>query len=435
MDLDLSESELRVLASLIEKEGATPDNYPLTTKALVSACNQKTSRDPVTSLTEADIDAAMLSLRDRGLARSLRPTGSRAWKHRHVVPEIIALDDAELAVMAVLALRSAQTSGELRTRTERLHSFDSVEQVDATLHRLAQRQPPLVSNVGRGPGQSQDRWVQLLGDTGQEAVTATSSAAAVMSPAGGPQRTEAFRQLHGSGLFVMPNPWDRGSARLLEEKGFPALATTSAGFGRAIGKDDQEVSRDELVAHVADLTSFIGVPLNVDSERLFPDDPGGIAETARLLAAAGAAGVSIEDYNPATKSIDPIAAAVEAVAEAVAACDTHNLVLTARAENHLYGQVDLDDTVARLIAFRDAGAEVLYAPGLADLDEIELLVASVEHPVNVLAWPSGPSVDQLRSVGVRRVSIGGAMYNAAAATLSAAADELLTSGTSTYAIR
>lgn len=434
MDLDLSESELRVLAALIEKERATPDNYPLTTNALVSACNQKTSRDPVTSLTEADVDAAMLSLRDRGLARSLRPTGSRSWKHRHVVPEAIPLDDAELAVVAVLALRSAQTSGELRTRTERLHPFDSVEEVESTLEQLARRDPPLVCNIGRGPGQSQDRWVQLLGDTGERpTVTSTGvHSPATTIPSGGPQRTAEFRRLHEAGLFIMPNPWDRGSARLLEGKGFPALATTSAGFGRAIGKDDQEVTRDELVAHVADLTSFIGVPLNVDSERLFPEEPGGIHETVRLLAKAGASGVSIEDYNPATRSIDPIGPAVDAVDEAVAACAAHDVVLTARAENHLYGQVDLDDTVARLAAFRDAGADVLYAPGLSDLDEIELVVASVEHPVNVLAWPTGPAVDELRSVGVRRISIGGAMFNAAAATVAAAADELLTSGTSSY---
>ncbi|RZV48625.1 MAG: isocitrate lyase/phosphoenolpyruvate mutase family protein [Acidimicrobiales bacterium] len=289
-------------------------------------------------------------------------------------------------------------------------------------------------NVGRSPGQSQDRWVQLLGETGHtlEPASPPTSHAPLH---GGRQRTDVFRQLHAADLFIMPNPWDRGSARLLQEKGFPALATTSSGFGRAIGKDDQEVTRDELVAHVADLTSFITVPLNVDSERLFPDEPGGITETVRLLAAAGASGLSIEDYNPQTSSIDPIGAATEAVAEAVEAGAAHDIVLTARAENLLYGVDDLDDTVERLAAYGAAGAEVLYAPGLADIDLIELVVDSVDQPINVLARPNGPSVESMRAVGVRRVSIGGAMFNATAATLRAAADELLSSGTSTYAAR
>src|SRR4051794_12525992 len=115
--------------------------------------------------------------------------------------------------------------------------------------------------------------------------------------------TDTFRALHTEGLFVMPNPWDRGSARILQEVGFRALATTSAGFARSIGKNDQQVTRDELVAHVAELTSVLDIPLNVDSERLFPDDAGGITETVRLLAEAGAAGCSIEDFRPSTRSI------------------------------------------------------------------------------------------------------------------------------------
>lgn len=251
------------------------------------------------------------------------------------------------------------------------------------------------------------------------------------SPAG-PAHTETFRALHVSGTFIMPNPWDRGTALLLQNAGFPALATTSAGFARSIGKDDQELTRDELVAHVADLTACLSIPLNVDSERLFPDDPGGIAETVRMLADAGAAGCSIEDYNPQTKQIDELAAATDAVAAAVAACAEHGLALTARAENHLYGVNDLDDTIARLLAYQTAGAEVLYAPGPRTAADIGRLVASVDRPLNVLALHNGPSVPELEALGVRRVSIGSNLYNATTNALRVAAKELLEHGTSLY---
>ncbi len=248
-----------------------------------------------------------------------------------------------------------------------------------------------------------------------------------------PGHIDSFRALHQSGFFIMPNPWDRGSALMLQEAGFDALATTSAGFARSIGKDDQELTRDELVAHVADLTSYISVPLNVDSERLFPDDPGGVAVTVRLLAEAGAAGCSIEDYDPETDRIDELDAAVEAVAAAAAACADHGLVLTARAENHLYGINDLENTLTRLQAYEAAGADVLYAPGPRSAADIGRIVDSVDRPVNVLARPDGPSAPELKAIGVRRMSIGSTLYNATARTLRNAAAELLEHGTSLYA--
>src|SRR5205807_4898901 len=164
-----------------------------------------------------------------------------------------------------------------------------------------------------------------------------------------------FRALHArERLFVMPNPWDIGSARLLASCGFEALATTSAGFAWSIGKVDQTVTRDELVAHVAALAAATSLPLNVDSERCFPDDPGGVAETVTQLADAGAAGFSIEDYDPATDCIDDVDVAAERVSTAAEA--GAGMVVTGRAENHLHGVDDLDDTIARLIAYRDAGA-------------------------------------------------------------------------------
>jgi 2-methylisocitrate lyase-like PEP mutase family enzyme len=251
-------------------------------------------------------------------------------------------------------------------------------------------------------------------------------------------RRARFRELHDrEQLFVMPNPWDIGSARLLASCGFEALATTSAGLAWSLGKHDQEVTREELVAHVAGLTAATDLPLNVDSERCYPDDPGGVAETVALLADAGAAGFSIEDWNPATGSIDPVEVAAERVATAAGAAHhlPQPLVLTGRAENHLHGVDDLDDTIARLIAYRDAGADVVYAPGLSDLDQIAAVVAAVGVPVNVLARPAGPSVAELASAVVRRVSTGGALAASAYGALLAGARELQTDGTSQYATR
>jgi 2-methylisocitrate lyase-like PEP mutase family enzyme len=223
------------------------------------------------------------------------------------------------------------------------------------------------------------------------------------------ERRERFRALHAADeLFVMPNPWDVGSARLLAAAGFEALATTSAGFAWALGKHDQTVTRDELVAHVKEIAAATDLPLNVDSERCYPDDPGGVAQTVALLAEADAAGCSVEDYDPATQSLDQVGVAAERVAAVVEASRglSEPMVVTARAENHIRGSDDLDDTIARLLAYRDAGADALYAPGLVDLEQIASVVAAVEIPLNVLILPGGPTVAELAGVGVRRVSTG-----------------------------
>ncbi|MEV6302305.1 isocitrate lyase/phosphoenolpyruvate mutase family protein [Actinoplanes sp. NPDC051861] len=246
---------------------------------------------------------------------------------------------------------------------------------------------------------------------------------------------DRFRALHESGTFLLPNPWDVGSGRLLESLGFAALATTSSGLAASLGKLDQQVTRDELVAHVAALTAAVTVPVNVDAERLFANTVVGIGESVDLLAEAGASGISIEDYDPVTGSVETLAAGIERVAAAAEACARHGIVLTARAENHLYGQGDLDDTIARLIAYRDAGAEVVYAPGLRDRDEIARLVEAVKAPVNVLAVGGGPSVAELAEVGVRRVSTGGALAWAAYGAARDAARELLDAGTTTFRSR
>ena len=249
-------------------------------------------------------------------------------------------------------------------------------------------------------------------------------------------RRARFRALHQRDqLFVMPNPWDIGSARLLESAGFEALATTSAGLAWTLGRLDQQVSRDELVAHTAAIARATSLPLNVDSEGCYADEPGGVGETVRLLIAAGAAGCSIEDYDPRTQRILDISTAAERVAEAVEAARSVDepLVLTARAENHLYGIDDLDDTIERLLAFREAGADVAYAPHLRDLDQIRRIVDALGIPVNVLALPGAPNVAQLAEAGVRRVSTGGFLAKAAYGTLLSAARELKENGTSSYA--
>jgi 2-methylisocitrate lyase-like PEP mutase family enzyme len=249
-------------------------------------------------------------------------------------------------------------------------------------------------------------------------------------------RRARFRALHErEQLFLMPNPWDVGSARLLEAAGFEALATTSAGFAWSLGRPDQNVSRDELVALVATLAAATDLPLNVDSERCYPDDLGGVTRTVELMREAGAAGFSIEDYNPDTGSMDDVAAAAERVAEAAEASRRQEepMVLTGRAENHIRGVHDLDDTIKRLIAYRDAGADVVYAPGLTDLDQIARVVEAVRIPLNVLALPSAPSLGDLASAGVRRISTGSLLAGVAYGALLEGARELREEGTSRYA--
>ena len=250
------------------------------------------------------------------------------------------------------------------------------------------------------------------------------------------ERRARFAELHArDGIFVMPNPWDAGSAKLLAGCRAEALATTSAGFAWTLGRLDGRVARDELVAHVAQVAAATPLPLNVDSERCFPDDPGGVAETVRLLGTAGAAGCSIEDWNPVDGRIEDVGLATERVAEAARAARGFDppMIVTGRCENHLHGVDDLDDTIARLVAYRDAGADCLYAPWLSSIDQIEAVVDAIAGPVNVLATPPTPPVPELARVGVRRVSTGSLLASAAYGALLAGARELLADGTSTYA--
>lgn len=243
---------------------------------------------------------------------------------------------------------------------------------------------------------------------------------------------ERFSRLHDSGIFIMPNAWDIGSALVLQSLGFEAIATTSSGFAASLGRHDQHLSLGELGVHVADLCHAIDIPLSVDAEAGYAVESEGLPRTIGVLGGAGAAGVSIEDYMP-DRGLLGVEEATDRVGRFVAAAREDGMTVTARAENHLYEIDDLDDTISRLKAYADAGADVLYAPGLIDLDQIQRLVAEVERPVNVLLIPGGPSVGELGDVGVRRVSTGGTLTFAAYGALAEAARELLESGTSEYA--
>ena len=247
------------------------------------------------------------------------------------------------------------------------------------------------------------------------------------------KKRSRFRELHDS-KFIIPNPWDAGSARLLASLGFEALATTSAGHAASLGRLDGEVTRDEAIEHARAISNATPLPVSADLENGFGDTPEEVAATVELATDAGLAGCSIEDCARDDQTLYERALAVERVRAAVTAAqgDPVPLVLTARAENYLRGNPDLADTIGRLQQFQEAGADVLYAPGLRDLDEIRRLVAEVDRPVNVLLRPDGPSVPQLAEVGVRRVSVGGALGWVANAALLEAARELHDKGTAKF---
>ena len=223
-------------------------------------------------------------------------------------------------------------------------------------------------------------------------------------------KAAAFRALHEGDPFVIPNPWDAGSARVLAALGFEALATTSSGFAFALGRLDGGATLDDVTAHVAALDGATDLPLSVDLENGYGPDPESVASAITAIAGAGAVGGSIEDYDPAAGRIYELGEAVERVAAAVDAARGLGFpfMLTARAENHLRGNRDLDDTIVRLQAFERAGADVLYAPGLRSIDDITRLCAAVSKPVNVLAR-ADLSFAELAAAGAQRVSVGGSL--------------------------
>jgi 2-methylisocitrate lyase-like PEP mutase family enzyme len=251
-------------------------------------------------------------------------------------------------------------------------------------------------------------------------------------------RTEAFRELHARpGAFPIPNPWDAGSARILAALGFEALATTSGGLAYSLGRRDAQglVTRDEALAHASSIVEATHLPVSADLENGFGDDPETVAETIGLAGAVGLAGASIEDATTRPDDpIHPLGLAVERVTAAVEAARAlpSGFVLTARAENHLYGRDDLADTIARLQAFEEAGADVLYAPALRTLDDVRAVCSSVAKPVNVLAWRGLGDLDALAEAGASRVSVGSGLAVAAYTAFLRAAQELREQGTFGY---
>jgi 2-methylisocitrate lyase-like PEP mutase family enzyme len=249
----------------------------------------------------------------------------------------------------------------------------------------------------------------------------------------------AFQALHArEGAFIIPNPWDAGTARTLANMGFEALATTSSGMAYAAGKLDHQVSRDDVLAHCRMLAASVDVPINADLGNCFGDDPPTVAETIRLAAETGIAGASVEDMK-GDRTIYDIGLAAERVRAAAEAAQAlpFPFVLTARAENYLVGKPDLDDTIKRLLAYEEAGADVLYAPGLRTREDISAVVEAVDRPVNVISGIPGftLTMDDLGELGVRRVSLGSALTSYAATSLFDAAREMLDRGTFSFVER
>ncbi len=246
------------------------------------------------------------------------------------------------------------------------------------------------------------------------------------------EKTARFLELHrGERPLLLANAWDVGSAKLLTSLGFQALASTSSGFAASLGRLDYGITREEALAHAAALAAATGVPVSADLEECFALDAAGVAETVRLARGAGLAGCSIEDWDPRERRLYDIDVATERVAAAAAAAHDGavGLVLTARAENHLRGNPDVRDTIARLQAYERAGADVLYAPALDRPDDLRELLAAVELPVNVLARAATPPVAELAALGVKRVSVGGGFAFAGYGAAVQVAGELLADGT------
>lgn len=250
------------------------------------------------------------------------------------------------------------------------------------------------------------------------------------------EKAERFLHLHRRGdPLLMPNAWDLGSAAILAWLGFQALATTSSGHAATLGRLDGSVTREEALAHCTAMSAATELPVSADLEHAFADDPDGVAETIRLARRTGLAGCSVEDSTG--RPDDPIYERGLARERIVAAAEiAHSgparLVLTARAENYLHGRPDLGDTIARLQSYQEAGADVLFAPGLSAAQDIRQIVESVDRPVNVLARAGMPSTAELASLGVARVSVGGAFAFAALGALCEAAEELRDRGTYGY---
>jgi 2-methylisocitrate lyase-like PEP mutase family enzyme len=248
------------------------------------------------------------------------------------------------------------------------------------------------------------------------------------------EKAQRFLSLHQPGEpLLLANAWDAGSAKILTSLGFGALATTSSGFAATLGREDGGVTRDEALTHAAAIAAATELPVSADLEDCYAAAPAGVARPVALAIEAGLAGCSIEDFTRDDGDpIYPVAQAAERVAAAAEAAKAGPLVLTARAENYLYGRTDLADTIARLQAYQAAGADVLFAPGITALADIAQVLREIDRPLNVLAMAGVPDVAELAKAGVSRVSVGGAFAFAAYGELVRAATELRDEGSYGY---
>lgn len=246
------------------------------------------------------------------------------------------------------------------------------------------------------------------------------------------EKVEAFHRLHETGCFVIPNPWDVGSAVLLEHLGFKALATTSAGFAWSIGRPDQGVARAEMLAHLGEIAGAVEVPVSADFEGGYADDPDGVAESVKLAAVTGIAGLSIEDSTrDGDEPLYPFDHAVERIRAARRAIDESGtgVLLTGRSEGFVAGRPDLAETIRRLQAYAEAGADCLYAPFIDTSEQISAIVAAVApKPVNLLVHKPYITVAEAAELGVRRISVGGTLARVAQAAFVAAAQEIADAG-------
>jgi 2-methylisocitrate lyase-like PEP mutase family enzyme len=244
-------------------------------------------------------------------------------------------------------------------------------------------------------------------------------------------KRRTFRELHASGCFVIPNPWNVGTARYLQGLGFPALATTSSGFAHAQGFPDGGMTRDQVLVHYREIAEAADVPVNADFENGYADDAQGVAANVKLCIETGVAGLSIEDYNgDEAEPLYPFALAVERVRAARHAIGDSGVLLTGRSEGFIHGRPDLAETVRRLQAYAEAGCDCLYAPGIKTREEIETVVKAVApKPVNLLmGWPLGFTVKDVAAMGVRRISVGGTMARVAMHAFLKSAREIANEG-------
>jgi 2-methylisocitrate lyase-like PEP mutase family enzyme/uncharacterized protein YceH (UPF0502 family) len=438
--------EVRVLGALLEKQQTTPEYYPLTLNALAAACNQKTNRDPVMALSEGEVRAALERLREHVLVWQI--AGSRSEKWEQNAEKRWELDSATRALLTLLLLRGAQTPGELRSRSNRLHAFASITDVEAALRDLASGPEALVAELPRAPGQKEARWAHLVGGhAGGGETTAPGPYAERPDPAmlvssAQKERASKFLELHRMNRpFVLANCWDVVTALLFAREGFPAIGTSSYAMAATLGRrDGQQINLQETVNLVARLVCRVKLPISADIEAGYAETVGGVVRSAKAVFAAGAVGINIEDAtgDPQRPLFDVTfqcekVAAIRAMGDAAG----FHPVINARTDTFLLTMGDrrerLREAIVRGRAYAKAGADCVFVPDMGDLDAAALrqLVDAIGAPLNVVAGASTPPMATLEEIGIARVSLGPRVLRAGLGLFREIAREILDRGTFT----